>query len=72
MLADHPWWAPAASAIKKTATHAFEVRAASMMGVTASAHANIAVLRLAFTVHPLFSSHDESHPPLTLPTLAPL
>ena len=42
------------------------------IGVTANAQTSIAVLRLAFSVHPLFKSEDESHPPPMLPTLAPV
>ncbi len=42
--------------------------AASMIGVTASAHTSSAVFRLAFKVHPRFRKDDESHPPPMLPT----
>src|SRR5215213_6585199 len=67
-FADHPWCAAAASPIKPTATHRCVVPAAKTMGVTASAHTSIAVLRAAFTVHPRLMSVDDNHPPPTLPT----
>ena len=60
----------AARPTRATAVHRLLACAASMIGNTAAAHTSIAVFRAALTVHPRFSSQDDSHPPPMLPTSA--
>src|SRR6185295_7674489 len=60
----------AATPIKSTATHRFEVCAAKTIGTTASAQINIASFRPALMVQPRLISDDESQPPPMLPMSA--
>src|SRR5205823_8618511 len=69
-FADHPWCADAARPTSNTATHSLFAPAANAIGVTASAHASMAVLRAAFVVQPRFNSDEDNQPPPTLPMSA--
>src|SRR5215472_8038012 len=69
-FADQPWCPAAASPIKMTAAHKLDTFAAKMMGTTANAEINMAVLRLVLMVNPRLSRNDESHPPPMLPIVA--
>ena len=69
-FADQPWWAEAASAMIRTATHWLDTFAANITGTTHSAHTNIAVLRARLVVQPCLIQYDDIQPPPMLPTSA--
>src|SRR6195256_4673341 len=69
-FADHPWCAAAARPTRPTATQRCFTLEANMIGVTASAHSSIAVLRARLMVHPRLIKFDDSQPPPMLPTSA--
>src|SRR6476620_4976685 len=69
-LHDHPWCAAAAKPIKPTATQRFFTFETKMIGVTARAQINIAVLRERLMVQPRLMKVDDSHPPPILPMSA--
>src|SRR3954451_3526952 len=67
MLHDQPWCAAAARLISATACHSDVAFETSAIGVTSTAHVNIAVLRAAFTLQPPAIRRDDSQPPKMLP-----
>src|SRR2546421_10661719 len=69
-LAEKPWCAAAARPINRTADHRLVTLEAKMIGTTATAHINIAVLRPALTVQPCRINREETQPPPILPMLA--
>src|ERR1700761_8294613 len=76
-LADHPWWAAAASENNAIAGHGFVgnkscMRGTRRIGTTASAQISMANLRPEFTLCPRFIRHPESQPPPMEPTLETL
>ena len=56
--------------IRPTATHRSRAPEANIIGNTARAQTNIAVLRPAFTDQPRLISDEDSQPPPMLPTSA--
>src|SRR5690348_16468778 len=66
-LAAQPWWALAAIPINTVASHKWEAWAVNTTGMTHSAQASMAVLRLAFSDQPRWSKADDSQPPPMLP-----
>src|SRR6185437_862517 len=76
-LADHPWWAAAASENNAMAGQGFDgniwcMRGTSRMGTTANAQISMANLRPELTLWPRFIRQPESQPPPMEPTLETL
>src|SRR5438552_18683451 len=63
MLADQPWWAEAASAIRPVASQRWGVSAAKTTGKVQTAQRSRAVLRVALTDQPRRKKRDGSQPP---------
>src|SRR6266851_7643340 len=69
-LADQPWCAEAARATSSTDVHRLDDFEAKMIGTTAAAQMNMAVLRAALRLQPPLMTADESQPPPMLPMSA--
>src|ERR1700687_2054813 len=69
-LADHAWWAAAATPTMRTAAHMPGARDTNVVGTISRAIASIVALRARFTVQPRLISVLDIQPPPTDPTSA--
>src|SRR5512132_3843042 len=69
-FADQPWCADAARATSSTDVHRLDDLEAKMIGTTADAQMNMAVLRAALRLQPRLMRAEESQPPPMLPMSA--
>src|SRR4029453_2399754 len=69
-LADQPWCAEGARGTSSTDVHRRDDFEAKMIGTTAAAQMNMAVLPAALRLQPRLMRAEESHPPPMLPISA--